>query len=69
MITLRHANVRGRADSLTIKQDALLHQLMLDANSEANLKTELARHYYVHVFDGELQGTGQVNTASNSANP
>jgi len=44
----------GDKGSLTIKQDARLYQLLLDANTSAELPANAARKYYVHVIDGEL---------------
>ena len=50
----------GAAGSLVIKQDARLYQLLLDANTCAELPTSAQRHYYVHVIDGELAIDGEV---------
>lgn len=44
----------GEKGSLTIKQDARLYQLLLDANTSAELPADKSRKYYVHVIDGEL---------------
>lgn len=44
----------GEAGSLVIKQDACLYQLLLDANTHAELSASTKRKYYVHVISGEL---------------
>lgn len=44
----------GEKGSLTIKQDARLYQLLLDANTSAELPATTSRKYYVHVIDGAL---------------
>jgi redox-sensitive bicupin YhaK (pirin superfamily) len=44
----------GEAGSLTVKQDAKLYQLLLDANTQKTLAASTTRNYYVHVIEGEL---------------
>lgn len=50
----------GENGSLVIKQDARLYQLILDANSSAELAAKSNRHYYVHVVEGELEIEGEL---------
>lgn len=50
----------GDAGSLTIKQDAKLYQLLLDANTQETLNTVAKRNYYVHVIEGTLQIEGEL---------
>lgn len=50
----------GEAGSLTIKQDARLYQLLLDANTSAELPAFTNRKYYVHVINGELAIEGEI---------
>lgn len=50
----------GEAGSLVIKQDARLHQLLLDGNSSAELPASEKRKYYVHVISGELAIDGEI---------
>lgn len=50
----------GEKGSLTIKQDARLYQLLLDANTSAELPADKSRKYYVHVIDGELLVNGEI---------
>jgi hypothetical protein len=50
----------GEAGSLVIKQDARIYQLLLEPNGQAILPADNARHYYVHVIDGELDIAGEI---------
>lgn len=50
----------GEAGSLVIKQDARLYQLLLDANTSAELPASAKRKYYVHVINGELAIEGEI---------
>lgn len=50
----------GEKGSLTIKQDARLYQLLLNANTSAELPAIRSRKYYVHVIDGELRVNDEV---------
>ena len=50
----------GEAGSLVIKQDARIYQLLLEPNGQAILPANKARHYYVHVIDGELEIAGEM---------
>ena len=50
----------GDKGSLTIKQDARLYQLLLDANTNAELPADTSRKYYLHVIDGELLVNDEV---------
>jgi quercetin 2,3-dioxygenase len=50
----------GEAGSLVIKQDARLYQLLLDANTSAELPVSTRRKYYVHVINGELAIEGEI---------
>jgi redox-sensitive bicupin YhaK (pirin superfamily) len=50
----------GEAGSLVIKQDARLYQLLLDANTSAELPASAQRKYYVHVINGELTIEGEI---------
>ncbi len=50
----------GEAGSLVIKQDARLYQLLLDANTSAELPVSTKRNYYVHVINGELEIDGEI---------
>lgn len=50
----------GEAGSLVIKQDARLYQLLLDANTSAELPASAQRKYYVHVIKGELAIEGEI---------
>lgn len=50
----------GEAGSLVIKQDARLYQLLLDANTSAELPASAKRKYYVHVISGELAIEGEI---------
>ncbi len=50
----------GEAGSLVIKQDARIYQLLLEPNGQAILPADNARHYYVHVIDGELEIAGEI---------
>jgi len=44
----------GEARSLIVKQDARIFQLLLSANSGAEMEAKKSRNYYVHVINGEL---------------
>jgi redox-sensitive bicupin YhaK (pirin superfamily) len=48
----------GRAGSLQIKQDAELHQLILEPNSELNYEIRAGRKLYIHQVKGELRVNG-----------
>lgn len=61
------ASPNGEAGSLTIKQDAKLYQLLLDANSQENLPVSAQRNYYVHVIEGELNVDDHVLTPGDGA--
>lgn len=50
----------GEAGSLVIKQDARLYQLLLDANTTAELPASTVRKYYVHLISGELAIEGET---------
>jgi len=54
------ASPDGRDGSMVIKQDALLYQLILDANSNVRLAASTSRNYFVHVIEGELQFEDQI---------
>lgn len=53
------ASPDGAEGSLQIKQDARLYQLLLPANAQAQLPASRARHYYVHVIEGDLALGGE----------
>jgi len=57
----------GEAGSLTIKQDAKLYQLVLDANTEETLTAARKHNYYVHVINGELALDDEVLTPGDGA--
>jgi len=61
------ASPDGKDGSMTIKQDALLYQLILSANADVTLPTSTNRKYYVHVIDGELKFDGQTIGAGDGA--
>lgn len=44
----------GAEESLLLKQDARVYQLLLEANTETTLATNKSRRYYVHLIDGNL---------------
>ena len=48
------ASPNGEANSLSIKQDAKLHQLILNPSGNLQLPLEQTRHYYLHLIEGEL---------------
>ena len=52
------ASPDGAQGSLQIKQDARLYQLLLPADTQAQLPATTGRHYYVHVIDGDLAIAG-----------
>ncbi|MEZ9936152.1 pirin family protein [Vibrio breoganii] len=45
----------GKDDSLAIKQDMSLHQLVLEANSELKLDIEQGRSLYLHQVQGSME--------------
>ncbi len=49
------ASPDGRENSFTIKQDASLHQLVLEANSELKFDIEPGRKLYLHQVEGSLK--------------
>lgn len=57
----------GEAGSLVIKQDARVYQLLLGPNEAAQLNTDVNRHYYVHVIEGELGIAGETLTPGDGA--
>lgn len=61
------ASPNGEADSLLIKQDARLYQLLLDKNTNAELAVTSKRLYYVHVISGELHIENELLTAGDGA--
>lgn len=61
------ASPDGDADSLKVKQDARIFQLLLDAHSGAELKAETSRNYYVHLIGGELTVEGEILQAGDGA--
>ncbi|RDL43776.1 pirin family protein [Marinomonas piezotolerans] len=44
----------GQHDSLRIKQDMQLIQLVLDHDTEATLEVSTERRYYIHLIEGQL---------------
>ncbi len=54
------ASPDGKDGSMVIKQDALLYQLILDADKDVRLVASASRNYYVHVIEGELQIENQI---------
>ncbi|WP_261817323.1 pirin family protein [Vibrio gallicus] len=48
------ASPNGKDDSMLIKQDATLYQLVLEANSEIKLQIESGRRVYLHQVVGSL---------------
>lgn len=54
------ASPDGKDGSMIIKQDALLYQLLLGANSDVRLAASASRNYFVHVIEGELQIENQI---------
>ncbi len=52
---------------MVIKQDARLYQLLLDANTSAELPVSKKRNYYVHVINGELEIDGDLITPGDGA--
>ncbi|UGA55852.1 pirin family protein [Vibrio sp. VB16] len=48
------ASPTGQGTAFNIKQDATLHQLVLDPNTELNLTIDSGRKVYVHHISGEL---------------
>lgn len=54
------ASPDGRDGSMVIKQDALLYQLILDADKDVRLAASTRRNYYVHVIEGELKIENQI---------
>ncbi len=61
------ASPNGETDSLLIKQDARLYQLLLDKNTNAELAVTSKRLYYVHVISGELHIENELLTAGDGA--
>lgn len=57
----------GEAGSLTVKQDARIYQLLLDARSGAELPARKSRNYYVHLISGELTLEGKTLQAGDGA--
>ncbi|WP_337840766.1 pirin family protein [Rheinheimera sp.] len=45
----------GRDGSLQMKQDAYLHQLLLEQGQQLALPVQAARRYYLHLISGSLQ--------------
>ncbi len=50
----------GENGSLVIKQDARLYQLLLEPRTSAQLAAKRARHYYVHLVDGDMKVNGET---------
>ncbi len=50
----------GDNDSLKIKQDAQLHQLILPIGSELTYRIQTGRKLYLHLVKGDLELDGQV---------
>ena len=54
------ASPDGKDGSMVIKQDALLYQLILEADKDVRLAASTSRNYYVHVIEGELKIENQI---------
>ncbi|MHA2709398.1 pirin family protein [Vibrio owensii] len=61
------ATPTGENGTLHIKQDAALHQLILDANSELSFAIESGRNVYVHQVEGELKVDNTTLTRGDGA--
>lgn len=61
------ATPTGENGTLHIKQDATLHQLILDANSELSFAIESGRNVYVHQVEGELKVDNTTLTGGDGA--
>ncbi|EKM23860.1 pirin family protein [Vibrio sp. HENC-03] len=61
------ATPTGENGTLHIKQDAILHQLILDANSELSFAIESGRNVYVHQVEGELKVDNTTLTGGDGA--
>lgn len=61
------ATPTGKNGTLHIKQDATLHQLILDANSELSFAIESGRNVYVHQVEGELKVDNTTLTGGDGA--
>lgn len=61
------ATPTGENVTLHIKQDATLHQLILDANSELSIAIESGRNVYVHQVEGELKVDNTTLTSGDGA--
>ncbi|MDP2716646.1 pirin family protein [Rheinheimera sp.] len=48
----------GRDGSLTLRQDALLYQLILPTAEQLNFSTQKGRKLYIHLISGELDVAG-----------
>lgn len=49
----------GRDDSLVIKQDACLYQVILPEETELEFEIDTERNYYLHLVAGEIEVNGQ----------
>ncbi|KIF52602.1 pirin family protein [Vibrio owensii] len=61
------ATPTGENGTLHIKQDATLHQLILDANSELSFAIESGRNVYVHQVEGVLKVDNTTLTGGDGA--
>lgn len=61
------ASPTGQNAAFNIKQDATLHQLILDPNTELNLTIGSGRKIYVHHISGELTIDGQMLSEGDGA--
>jgi redox-sensitive bicupin YhaK (pirin superfamily) len=61
------ASPDGKNDSMLIKQDAFLYQLILAADNTVNLAASKNRNYYVHVIEGELQIEDEIVKSGDGA--
>lgn len=61
------ATPTGKDGTLHIKQDATLHQLILNANSELSFAIESGRNVYVHQVEGELKVDNTTLTGGDGA--
>ncbi len=58
----------GKNDTLQVKQDMQLIQLILENETEVTWQADKYRHYYVHVIEGELSlGNGVILKAGDGA--